>query len=294
MKLNNRRIFMKTVIDTIKKRHSVRYYAEKTIENDTLHNIKNYLDNNRKGPFGSEVRFDIVDATDYEQAELKNLGTYGMIKGARVFIAGVVKRGDRAMEDFGYCMEKNILMLTELGLATCWIGGSLNRSAFAMKMNAGVDELLPGITPIGYAAGKKTFTENMTAIASAVSGNKSRRKKPEELFFDKSVNTPLDLNACGHYATVLRAVITAPSAMNGQPWRIIKDTGSMYHLFMKEKDTKFNHYGDVRFQRIDMGIAMCHFELAADELGIKGVWRTKKPPLASKDLSYVVSWVGEG
>ena len=282
---------MESVLDTIQKRHSVRYYAERSIEKDTLQCIKHYLDENRKGPFGSMVRFDIVDATAYEQAELKNLGTYGMIKGARVYIAGVVKKNERAMEDYGYCMEKNILMLTDLGLATCWIGGSLNRSVFASKMDAASDDLLPGITPIGYAEGKKTFTENMTAITSTISGNKSRRKKPEALFFDKSVSKPLDLNACGQYAAILKAVLAAPSAMNGQPWRIIKDTGNVYHLFLKEKDTRFNHYGDVRFQRIDMGIAMCHFELAADELGIKGSWKTEKPPLEAGDLSYVVSWV---
>lgn len=285
---------MKSVLDTIKKRHSVRHYAEKEIKKDTLQTIKRGLDENKTGPFGVEVRFDIVDATDYEQAELKNLGTYGMIKGARVYVAGVVKKGERAMEDFGYCMEKNVLMLTDLGVATCWIGGSLNRSVFASKMNAATDELLPGITPIGYPSGKKTFAESMMAATSAVAGNKIRRKKPEELFFDKSFDTPLMLNTCGQYATVLDAVRVAPSAMNGQPWRIIRDSDNTYHMFMKEKDTRFNHYGDVRFQRMDMGIAMCHFELAARELGLKGSWQTQKPSLDSKDFVYVVSWTEKG
>jgi nitroreductase len=285
---------MKSVLDTIKKRHSVRHYAEKEIKKEILQTIKRSLDENKTGPFGSEVRFDIVDATDYEQAELKNLGTYGMIKGARVYVAGVVKKGERAMEDFGYCMEKNVLMLTDLGIATCWIGGSLNRSVFASKMNAAEDELLPGITPIGYPSGKKTFAESMMAATSAVAGNKTRRKKPEELFFDKSLDTPLSLNTCGKYATVLDAVRVAPSAMNGQPWRIIRGSGNTYHMFMREKDTRFNHYGDVRFQRMDMGIAMCHFELAARELGLKGSWQTQKPSLDSKAFVYVVSWTEKG
>lgn len=284
---------MESVLDTIKKRHSVRHYAEREIEKDTLQIIKRYLDENRKGPFGGEVRFDIVDATDYEQAELKNLGTYGMIKGARVYIAGVVKKGERAMEDFGYCMEKNVLMLTELGVATCWIGGSLNRSVFASKINAAEDELLPGITPIGYPSGKKTFAESMMTATSAVAGNKTRRKKPEELFFDKSFDTPLTLNTCGKYAAVLDAVRVAPSAMNGQPWRIIRDSDNTYHLFLKEKDTMFNHYGDVKFQRMDMGIAMCHFELATNELGLKGGWKSEKPALESGNPKYIVSWVEE-
>jgi len=82
----------------------------------------------------------------------------------------------------------------------------------------------------------------------------------------------------------------APSAINGQPWRIVKDEGETYHLFLKEKDTRFNHYGDVKFQRMDMGIAMCHFELAANELGLKGVWKIEKPMIEAGELKYIVSW----
>jgi hypothetical protein len=44
-----------------------------------------------------------------------------------------------------------------------------------------------------------------------------------------------------------------------------------------------------------MGIAMCHFELAARESGLHGEWRREAPeidPLPS-GTTYTVSWVGE-
>jgi hypothetical protein len=46
-------------------------------------------------------------------------------------------------------------------------------------------------------------------------------------------------------------------------------------------------------QRLDMGIAMCHFELAARELDLAGHWITDDPQLAHLDASftYTVSWV---
>ncbi len=278
---------MESILEVIEKRHSVRNYSNKEIENDKLQKIKDYLDGNRKGPLGSDVRFEIVDAAGYEQAELKKLGTYGLIKGPRVFIAGAVKKGKTAMEDFGFCMEKNILLATGLSLGTCWLGGSLNRSTFAQKINAGGAELIPSVTPIGYAGDKKTFTENLVRM---VVGAKNR-KKPEELFFDKSADTPLDPASCGQYFKVLSAVRLAPSASNKQPWRIIKEDGNTWHLYLKESAAYNNAFKDIKIQNVDMGIAMCHFELAATELGLKGRWAVQKPSIAAGDLKYIVSWV---
>lgn len=280
---------MESIFKLIEKRYSVRNYSSKAIEEEKLQKIRNYLEGNRKGPLGSDVRFEIVDATDYEQAELKRLGTYGTIKGPRIFIAGAVKKSKTAMEDFGYCMEKNILMATGLGLGTCWLGGALNRSTFAQKLNAGTDELIPAVTPLGYAGDKKTLTENLVRM---VAGAKNR-KKPEELFFDQSTGTPLSPDSCGQYSKVLAAVRWSPSASNKQPWRIIRDTGNSWHLFMKENTLYNNIFKEIKLQNVDMGIAMCHFELAAAELGLEGVWEIKDPPPASGELKYIVSWTAK-
>ncbi len=45
-------------------------------------------------------------------------------------------------------------------------------------------------------------------------------------------------------------------------------------------------------QRIDMGIAMCHFELAALQLGPAGNWTFEDPglPLPGPLTSYVATW----
>ena len=48
--------------------------------------------------------------------------------------------------------------------------------------------------------------------------------------------------------------------------------------------------GEVRLQEVDMGIALCHFELAAGELGVRGSWREAKPSFDAGAWEYVVSW----
>ncbi|MBI4733391.1 MAG: nitroreductase, partial [Rubrobacteridae bacterium] len=96
------------------------------------------------------------------------------------------------------------------------------------------------------------------------------------------------------YGTVLEMVRIAPSASNKQPWRIICGRSEKdFHLFL-ERTKGYNKkiYGLSDLQRIDMGIAMCHFETAAEESEIRGSWIKNKPQDINVPASweYVASW----
>ena len=82
----------------------------------------------------------------------------------------------------------------------------------------------------------------------------------------------------------------APSAVNKQPWRLILD-GKKVHFFLK-RTMGFESMFKMDLQRIDMGIAMCHFELAANEVGVDGKWKVKEPDVGSlpEAMEYIVSW----
>ena len=90
-----------------------------------------------------------------------------------------------------------------------------------------------------------------------------------------------------------------PSASNKQPWRIIQD-GSTWHFFLQRTpgygsgSLVFNLLRLADLQRVDMGIAMCHWELAARELGLQGKWVVKDPDIDKPDgqTEYIASWVG--
>ena len=53
---------------------------------------------------------------------------------------------------------------------------------------------------------------------------------------------------------------------------------------MKEDAAYNTAFKNNRIQNLDMGIAMCHFELAAVELGLNGKWEIIEPMLESWDL----------
>ncbi len=278
---------MSSMIELMKIRTSSRNYDKRTIEPKKRRQIEDYLSSNKKGPLGSTLRFQLFGFAEGEQGQTENLGTYGIIKGAPLFITGAVINTDKAMEDYGYCMEKNILMATSLGLGTCWLGGTFKRSSFAKKISLSANEVMPAVSPLGYTAEKKTFTDSLFKFLA----RSKTRKLWEELFYSNDFNTPLIKSDAKGYATCLEAVRLAPSASNKQPWRILREEGNnTFHFYLRRAKMYAKAINRIDLQRVDMGIAMCHFELVARELGLKGNWRQQETRISSKDKEYLMSW----
>jgi nitroreductase len=276
-----------TIIETIKTRKSCRTYSSRAIEPEKLAELKQFLASNTKTPFGSKVRFHLIDFNELEISELKNLTTYGLIKGARQFIVGTVEKQPRAMEDYGYCMERNILKATSMGLGTCWLGGTFKRSGFADKISINESELLPVISPVGYSGDKRSVVDRMFRYIAA----SDKRKPWNELFYLHDTDNSLDDQNSGRFNTPLECVRLAPSASNKQPWRIIKGKDQeAFHFYLKRTPGYENIVKDIKLQNVDMGIAMCHFELSSTERGLKGDWSVNDPQIKSAGMAYIASW----
>ncbi len=274
--------------DTIKRRISCRAYETAPIKEADRQKLKNFILTNVQGPFGNRVRFDLIDLAGKERDEVTTLATYGMIKGASTFIVGAVTKGDRAMEDYGYCMERIVLMATHLGLGTCWLGGTFNRSVSASRINKRDEEVIPAITPLGSPNYQSIRNRLMRFVA------RSNSRKPwEKLFFLEENNVPLPRNIGNAYQLGLDCLRIGPSASNRQPWRIIKEKDNdIYHSYVSRTPGYAKLYADVSLQDVDMGIAMCHFQVGVREMNGKGSWRTVQFPQPQKGLEYIVSWIG--
>jgi nitroreductase len=284
----------KQVIETIKHRFSCRTYLEKPIELAQRQALEEFLAACTVGPLGASARFKLVAATGQDQSALRGLGTYGFIKNAPGFIIGAVQEASKNLEDFGYLMEQIVLFATGIELGTCWLGGTFTQSSFAEKMEILAGETMPAVVSVGYISGKPRWVDSIIH-RSAGSDN---RLAWEKLFFDKAFGHPLSQQAAGDYGVPLEMVRLGPSASNRQPWRIIQDN-QQWHLYLQRtpgygrSSAMFFKIADL--QRVDMGIAMCHFELAARELGLKGRWVIQEPDINKPDrlTEYVVSWVEE-
>jgi len=281
---------MSSIIEVIQKRTSVRSYSDEKLDVAKKEELTDFLRHISQGPFGNALRFQMVEVPEGNESELRKLGTYSMIRGAFLYLAGAVCRGERAMEDYGYCMESVVLKATELGIGTCWLGGSLDRSVFAARIGLGPQELIPAVSPLGIPGTKSTW---LVTLLGTSRGTRNR-KKPEELFYKGEAGQPMDLSNFGPYHTVLESVRLAPSARNKQPWRIIKEDGrDTYHFFMDEDEGYNRSRGEIRIQNVDMGIAMCHFALSAQALSLNGRLTVESEHLEAPGLVYVASWVSK-
>ena len=280
---------MPAITETIKKRFSCRTYADKPIEEETLQKLKEIIVSLPAGPFGGKPRLKLVDAGSSSAQEWKHLGTYGVIKNARLFVVGAIKDTANAMEDYGYCKELLVLRATQLGLGTCWLGGTFSSGSFAKAINLQEGESLPTVSPIGYPAQKKSLAEKMMR---GVAGS-DKRKPWAEIFFADNFSTPLTQKQAGIYAEAMENVRLAPSASNKQPWRVLYDAKqNIFHFFIA-RAFSYKLMGVVSLQDIDLGIAMSHFALTLQELGIQGKWCVDSTAPKEKTLDYIASWQGE-
>ena len=282
----NKTEFLRPITELIESRSSWRSYKSQPLELELHRQIIDYISQQTVGPLGHTTRFQLIEKDDPLRIDNASFGTYGFIKNARNFIAGAVEKGTRHWEDYGYNLEKIILRMTDLGLGTCWLGGTFKRSEFGPLLNVGIKEVIPAITPVGYGTTNRAVRDRVIRW-----GAKSRTRRPwKVLFFDGSFSLPLSVFVAGKFVQVLEMVRLAPSASNRQPWRIVRDDG-IFHFFLQRTPNYSGFTKSVDLQRVDMGIAMCHFDLAAREAGFTGEWIDSEPNLDLPELTkYIISW----
>lgn len=266
-----------SVIKAIEARKSVRSYSGQPLKKEDADEVRSYI-SNLKAPFGAMARIEMMSANI--GTEPVKLGTYGVISGVSDFLVLLYHDGPLAEEAAGYIFEQAVLRCTQLGLGTCWLGGTVNKKDFLNNLSVGDGEILPIVSPVGYPADKRRLLER---VMRAGAGSDSR-KSFSSIFFDKEFGSPLTEENAGQYRQPLEAVRLAPSASNTQPWRVVMRDENTLHFFYKEAS---------KFSAIDMGIALCHFEMACRELNMGGHFEALGTgiPESAKE-KYSVSWIG--
>lgn len=274
-----------TIIDIISQRYSVRRYQKSKLDEKDKDLVKQLIENLDKGPFGNSAKFTLIEKPEALKKEKVKLGTYGFISNAQYFIAGTIEKFDFSEVDYGYLLEKIILRLTEAGMGTCWVGGTFKRKDYFKLLKIEENEIIPAITPVGYPAIKKSLRERLGIKMT----DGTKRNPFETLFFDNDLTNPLIYNPKDEYMIALEMVRLAPSAVNRQPWRVIRIENKFHFFINRNKFMSFNKTVDL--QKVDLGIALAHFQLTLKHFGKKGIWHIKNPEVC--DLEYIISWILE-
>lgn len=267
---------MTSVADTIRKRVSVRTYENRPLSTEDRTELEAFLAQ-IESPFAAPVTFRLLDA---EPNGLKS----PVIVGAHSYVAAKVPRTAQAELACGYAFECFCLHATERGLGSVMLAASLNRKAFERAMGVGPNEVMPVASPVGYPAAKRSMRESMMRKAI-----RSDERLPwDQLFFTGTYGTPLSPDDAGIFADPLELLRLAPSATNKQPWRVVVDHDVVH--FFEERTLKASKLGDI--QKVDLGIALAHFDLARKEAGITGAFVQRDPQLSvPENVEYLTSFV---
>lgn len=250
-----------SVLEQVKARRSVRTFNGIRLSMEKLDEILKMAEA-AENPWHLPITWKILDA------KVQKLSC-PVITGTDTYIGGKMKRVPHAEEAFGYAFENVVLELAGQGLGTTWIGGTMDRKAFERAMDLKDDEIMPCISPLGTPAEKFSLRETLMR-----KGVKADIRLPQEaLFFQNDFDHPVSPDDPLH--DVLELVRLAPSAVNKQPWRIVLKDDMAY--FYEHHDKGYIDSAGSDMQKIDLGIAMCHFVKGIQELGKTAVFTEENP-----------------
>ncbi|MDZ5471479.1 nitroreductase family protein [Bacillus sp. 31A1R] len=284
-------VFDKSAIDIMKKRQSIRTFSSQDIAASHIQLIQDYLrvGENLMGPLGEKGKIQLVHVTNNVTDKGIKLGTYGFIKNPKAYLVGIGKNNKYSLIDFAYTFHRLVLYVEELGLGTCWMGGTFNRDSFEKEIDMVEGDFIPCITPIGYPNEKqRVFDKAVRYVVKA-----DNKKTWDKMFYDTAFEQALTKEESGSLEIPIEMVRLGPSASNKQPWRLVLSEDRKQCHFYIEHTPNYSSKLGYDMQLLDMGIAMCQFEMACKELNIDGKWQVKEPNMTvpNVQVEYIVSWL---
>lgn len=213
-----------TLNEAIVARHSVRRYIDKAIDPEAVKELQEIIEECNKE---SGLKFQLQ--LNEPEAFGSGMASYGKFSGCSNYITVVGKKEDE--EKCGYYGEKIVLRAQQLGLNTCWVALTFNKSKVVYDADKGEKLLI--VISLGYGQ---------------TPGHERPTKSIEELSKVRNGDTP------EWFIRAMEAVQLAPTAINQQKFFFTLDGNTV------EAKTLLGFYA-----KIDLGIAKYHFEIGAGD-----------------------------
>lgn len=261
---------MAGISDTIRVRRSIRHYLSQPVPEETLRAVVGAGERSVALAPEIAVRFHLfTEGRVVAERMMIFTGGRWLFGSAPHFIVAVSEEKPYFMVNMGFRMEQMVLHATELGLGTCWIGGMFTEERIGELLDLRPGERIIALTPLGYPDTSLygRFARNIIEVGAREFG---RRKPLEEIAFGRAWGEPLQTTD-EVLLEALECARLAPSWANTQPWRFLVTEDGVVALADAARPASVRQ--GKHYYRLDVGIAMCHFFLAARERGWKGSWQ---------------------
>lgn len=232
-------------LEALRNRYSVRSFTEEPLSVEIVNKLKAEITMTNTHQPG--IKFQLI--TDDPNPFKGFSKGYGIFENPRNYMAAVVDIATPdILERAGYFAEKFVIMATELGLGTCFVGGTYNDKVVKAQLRAG--EKILFLVLLGYPKEKSRF------IANFMVNMIHRKKMGAREFFEPESGYDRAVKTIPNLEEGLEGVACAPSAVNRRPTRI----------FLKEENGEKIPCARVDANNpknlIDLGIAKFNFNYA--------------------------------
>lgn len=221
------------MIQAIEKRKSQRTFTKEAIAEDKIQKIKELIDDINKN---SELNISFVEDGSEAFSDIRT--SYGFFKNVRSMI---LMKGNPDLSHFrekvGYYGEKLVLSAVDMGLGTCWVGGTFDRK----KLDTPEGECIIAAIVVGMVDKPAIKDKILKALFTG-----KRKPVSERLTSDSQVPEWVEKG--------MKCVLLAPSALNKQK----------PHFEYKSGVLTAGVINDYIADLTDLGIAKLHFEIGAD------------------------------
>lgn len=234
-----------TPLEWLQQRHSVRAYSEDPVPPTLLNKLKATVTMINTHQHG--LKFQII--TDDPEPMKSFSRSYGSFTNPRNYMAAVVDTAvENVYERAGYFAEQFAVKAVEIGLGTCFVGGTFNSGKVKAQLRAG--EKVAFIVLFGFPLGKEKILARLTVKMT------HRKTKLPADFFKPTEDAAQAMSMFPDLKLGLEGVACAPSALNKQPVRIfLKGEGeNAVPCAGVEEETPGN--------LIDLGIAKFNYNYA--------------------------------
>jgi nitroreductase len=255
----------------IRKRISMRHYESRPVPEEILRAVVKSGENSVALDGSIKIRFHLIEEGRLVAAQMTYLtGARFLFGSAPHFIIATSEEKPLFMLNMGFRMEQMILFATQQGLGTCWVGGMFTEERIGDFLGLSKGERVIVLTPLGYP--DTSFYGRMTHdVIELGSMNFGRRKPLSQIAFGSEWGSPLETED-KELLEALECARLAPSWVNAQPWRFLV-TGKEITAVADARGRYSSVRNGKHFYRLDVGIAMSHFFLAAKEMGWSGSWQ---------------------
>ncbi|UCH50609.1 MAG: nitroreductase family protein [Chloroflexota bacterium] len=258
------------IISAIHRRISVRHYEPRPVPEEVLQSVVKSGETSVALDDDIRIRFHLIEDGKLVSEQMTFLtGGKWLFGSSPHFIIATSEEKPLFMLNMGFRMEQMILFATEQGLGTCWIGGLFTEKRMGTFLGLEKDERVIALTPIGYPD-TSLYGRIIHGLIHLGSPDSRKRKRLEQIAFGTNWGSPLETQD-DELLEALECARLAPSWVNAQPWRFLVNGREI--VAAADASGRYSSVRDGKhYYRLDVGIAMAHFFLAAKEIGWDGSW----------------------